>query len=88
MIKNVLKAKLKNGKAIEVSQASFNKINFKDAEVTGDQYYADKAVKLGAVKSKEQVAAEAKAEKEAKAESDRLAKEEAEKKAAEDAAKK
>lgn len=52
MIKNVLKAKLKNGKTIEVSQASFNKINFKDAEVSGDKYYVDKAVKLGAKATK------------------------------------
>ncbi len=42
----------RKGKQVEhkLTPASFNTVNLKDLKVTGEPYYVDKAVSLGAIK--------------------------------------
>ena len=49
----VLKVQTKKGKqqvTYDVTPASFHTVNFEGAKVSGEDYYVDKAVKLGASK--------------------------------------
>jgi hypothetical protein len=49
----VLKCRLSSGVEIEVHPFTFSKVNFKGAKIiSGDKYYTDKAVALGAEKPK------------------------------------
>lgn len=52
-MKAVLKFRLHSGEEVEATPYMFSKIDFKDSEiVSGDKYYIDKAVALGAKKPK------------------------------------
>lgn len=51
-MKAVLTCRLSSGDTIDVYHYTFSMINFKGAEiVSGDKYYTDKAVKLGATQA-------------------------------------
>jgi hypothetical protein len=52
-MKAVLKCRLSSGDVVEVHPYVFSKTDFKDAEIiSGEKYYIEKAVELGAVKPK------------------------------------
>lgn len=48
-MKAVLKCRLSSGKTVELTAYNFAKCDFKDSEIiSGEKYYIDKAVSLGA----------------------------------------
>jgi len=58
-METVLKCRLSSGEVIEVHPYAFNKVNFKDAEIiSGEKYYTDKAINLGAIKPRRKKKAE------------------------------
>jgi len=48
----VIEAERENGSKFQASAQSFKLNNFADCKVSGESYYVDKAVKLGAKKAK------------------------------------